>query len=36
MVDFLGLVITPDGIRMDKSKIEEVTEWPKLKAQRDM
>ena len=31
-VDFLGLVITSDGIRMDKSKIEGVMEWPEPKA----
>ena len=35
-VDFLGLVITPDGIRIDKLKIEGVMEWPEPKAPRDV
>jgi hypothetical protein len=27
-VDFLGVIIGPDGIKMDPSKLEAVRKWP--------
>ena len=35
-VDFLGVVIGPEGIKMEKEKVKEVLEWPTLKCIKDV
>jgi len=35
-VDFLGVVIGPEGIKMEKEKVKEVLEWPTPKCVKDV
>ena len=35
-VDFLGVVIGPEGIKMEKEKVKGVLEWPTLKCIKDV
>ena len=35
-VDFLGVVIGPEGIKMEKEKVKGVLEWPTLKCVKDV
>jgi hypothetical protein len=35
-VEFLGYIITPDGMEMAKDKIEAMKEWQALKSLRDL
>ena len=35
-IDFLGYVITKDGITMDAGKVKAITDWPQLKNVRDV
>jgi len=35
-VEFLGVVIGPEGIKMEKEKIREVLEWPTPKCVKDV
>ena len=35
-MDFLGVVIGPEGIKMEKEKVKEVLEWPTLKYVKDI
>jgi len=35
-VDFLGVVIGPEGIKMEKEKVKGVLEWPTLKGVKDV
>ena len=35
-VEFLGVVIGPEGIKMEKEKVEGVLEWPTLKCVKDI
>jgi len=35
-VDFLGVVIGPEGIKMEKEKVKEVLEWPTPKCVKDI
>ena len=35
-VEFLGVVIGPEGIKMEKEKVKEVLEWPTLKGVKDI
>ena len=33
---FLGVVIEPDGIKMEKEKMKRVLDWPTSKCVKDM
>ena len=35
-VGFLGVIIGPDGIRMEKEKVQEVVDWPVPKSVKDV
>ena len=35
-VEFLGVVIGPEGIKMEKEKVKGVLEWPTLKCVKDV
>ena len=35
-IDFLGVVIGPEGIKMEKEKVKEVLEWPTPKCVKDV
>src|SRR5690606_8456252 len=35
-VEFLGYIVSPDGISMDPSKVSTVTEWPTPKCVKDI
>ena len=35
-VEFLGVVIGPEGIKMEKEKVKEVLEWPMPKCIKDV
>jgi len=35
-VEFLGVVIGPEGIKMEKEKVKGVLEWPMLRCVKDM
>ena len=35
-VEFLGVVIEPEGIKMEKEKVKEVLEWPMPKCIKDV
>ena len=35
-IDFLGFVITKDGITMDNGKVKAISDWPELKNVRDV
>ena len=35
-VDFLGVIIGPEGIKMEKEKVKGVLEWPTLKCVKDI
>ena len=35
-MDFLGVVIGPDGTKMEKEKVKGVLEWPTLKCVKDI
>ena len=35
-VEFLGVVIGPEGIKMEKEKVKEVLEWPTPKCVKDV
>ena len=34
--NFLGFVITPDGIKMDESKVQVIQDWPMLRKVKDV
>ena len=34
--DFLGFVITPDGIKMDESKVQVIQDWPTPRKVKDV
>ena len=34
--DFLGFVITPDGIKMDESKVQVIQDWPMPQKVKDV
>jgi hypothetical protein len=36
MVDFLGFIITPDGIKMEDNHVKTIIEWPKPMCPRDI
>jgi len=35
-VEFLGVVIGPEGIKMEKEKVKRVLEWPTPKCVKDV
>ena len=35
-VEFLGVIIRPEGIKMEKEKVKGVLEWPMLKCVKDV
>ncbi|UPX18963.1 uncharacterized protein EKO05_0009243 [Ascochyta rabiei] len=36
LVEFLGFVITPDGVVMDPERVRTITEWPKPSSYKDI
>ena len=35
-IEFLGMVIGPEGIKIEREKVKEVLEWPMLKCIKDI
>jgi hypothetical protein len=36
MVDFLGFIITPDGVKMEDNHVKTIAEWPEPTCPRDI
>jgi hypothetical protein len=36
MVNFLGFIIMPDGVKMEDNCVKTITEWPELMCPRDI